>query len=373
MKIRTLKYHIEQGVRGLFKNGLMSLASIAIVGACIFILIISLCIAVNLDYVLEQIESNIGITLFIGTEPTEAEIAALEAELKTMDHVTDVTYLSRDAALVEAESMWGDTGMLEGLKNDNPFPRSLEINLDGIRYQSDFIKKLEQIQLDFEKEVMESPESSENGAGSGITEVSTNEVGTEESTEAVTSQDDELPVLDENGEVVETVTDEEEVLEIGAAGYEFKGIEKIRHAQEVTETLMTINTVLRVVSIVLIGIMCIIAVGIIMNTIKLTVFIRKNEIGIMKYVGATDWFIRWPFIIEGILIGLIGAIIPCIISWGSYDRLVVVFNNMALLQNIATLKSGGEIFTTIVPVALLLGAMLGAIGSVSSLRKHLNV
>jgi len=66
MKLRTLRYHINEGIRGIFKNGLMSLASIAVVSACIFIVIISLCMAVNIDYVLEQIESNVGISGMFG-------------------------------------------------------------------------------------------------------------------------------------------------------------------------------------------------------------------------------------------------------------------------------------------------------------------
>lgn len=366
MKIRTLKYHIEQGIRGLLKNGLMSIASIAIVSACIFILILSLCCAVNIDYLLAQVESNVGVTLYIGPDPTEAQIAELEAELKTMEHVTNVKYFSKDAALEDAKEMWADTGMLDGLKEDNPFPRSLEIKIDEIKNQATFIASLEKVQLDFENKIVNSVDTAQDGAEQTTTEQTT--------IAQSTTLASEVPVVIDEGGEVESAEVVSQDIKIGEPNYEFKGIEKISHAQKVTDVLMTINAVVRVISIVLIIIMSIIAVGIVMNTIKLTVFIRKNEIGIMKYVGATDWFIRWPFIIEGILIGLIGAVIPCVICWGSYDRLLILFETkLSMLNNIATLKGGAEIFSVIVPVSLVLGALLGAIGSINSIRKHLNV
>lgn len=94
----------------------------------------------------------------------------------------------------------------------------------------------------------------------------------------------------------------------------------------------------------------------------------------MKYVGATDWFIRWPFIVEGVIIGLIGAAIPSVISWLSYDRIVDYFNtHISVLNTLMSLKSGSEIFIVTIPVALLVGALLGAVGSITSVRKHLRV
>ena len=111
-----------------------------------------------------------------------------------------------------------------------------------------------------------------------------------------------------------------------------------------------------------------------MNTIKLTVFIRKNEISIMKYVGATDWFIRWPFIIEGLLIGIIGAALPCIISWYSYDKMVdVIYDKAPIVKTLFRFVAGGDIFAAVVPICLLIGAMLGVLGSANAIRKYLNV
>ena len=360
MKLRTLRYHINEGIRGIFKNGLMSLASIAVVSACIFIVIISLCMAVNIDYVLEQIESNVGISVMFGEEPDESRIAEVEQQIKQIPHVTEVKYYSKDDALDQAKGMF-DADALEGLRDDNPLPRSFDIKVDDISNQSAVIKELEKIQIDFEKTLSEDIHQEAS------------EAETEETTEPVTNEAGAVvPVVVDEG-IVELTTQGEAQPEIGDAGYVFRGIEKIKHLKEITDMLVTINIIVRICSLVLIGVLCVISVGIIMNTIKLTVFIRKNEINIMKYVGATDWFIRWPFVIEGIVIGLIGAVIPCVICWIGYGGIVDFINGFPLLQSIARLKTASDIFYTIVPVALVIGIVLGAIGSINSLEKHLNV
>lgn len=366
MKLRTLRYHIAEGVRSIFKNGLMSLASIAIVSACIFIVIISLCIAVNIDYVLEQIEANVGISVMFGEEPDEKAIAQVEEQIKKIPHVTEVKYFSKDDALDQAKTMFGAEA-LESLREDNPLPRSFDIKVDSISNQNTVVSELEKIQEDFEKTL----------------KADAKDKAKQEADKAKTEETTAEPVTNEVGAVVPAVVSEgnaeaateqaEEAAAMGSEGYVYKGIEKIRHAADITNALVTINIISRVVSLVLIGILCIISVGIIMNTIKLTVFIRKNEINIMKYVGATDWFIRWPFVIEGVVIGLIGAVIPAIICWLGYDGIAGYANAMPLINKIASLKSAADIFYTITPVALGIGVLLGAIGSINSLEKHLNV
>ncbi len=400
MKLRTWKYYISQGFRGVFKNGLMSVASIIIVSACVFTVILSLSIMVNVDYVLEQIESNVGVTVFLGNKPTDAQVKILQEKIEKMPNVTKVTYISQQDALEKAKKMW-DTDTLDGLKEDNPFPRSLDVQVSGINHQKDVIARLTKLQKEFENQIV-------NGEVETVAETTTiapaqaaqaavnnavKEAGSKPTTTktalvdkltgtvevqaegtSATPVTEGLPtpatIQQENNEPV-TVNN---VPKIGDADYEYQGIEAIRHAQQLTDTLLAIDAIFKIVSIVIIAILAVISVGIIMNTIKLTVFIRKNEIGIMKYVGATDWFIRWPFVVEGVIIGLIGAAIPSIISWLSYDKIVDYFNtHISVLNTLMSLKSGSEIFIVTIPVALLVGALLGAIGSITSVRKHLRV
>lgn len=397
MKLRTWKYYISQGFRGVFKNGLMSAASIIIVSACVFTVILSLSIMVNVDYVLSQIESNVGVTVFLGNKPTDAQVKVLQKKIEEMPNVTKVTYISQQGALEKAKKMW-DTDTLDGLKEDNPFPRSLDVQVSGISHQKDVIARITKLQQEFENQIV-------NGEVETVAETTTidpakaavnnavKEAGSQPTTTktalldkltgtvevqaegtSATPVTEGLPtpatIQQENNEPV-TVNN---APKIGDADYEYQGIESIRHAQQLTDTLMAIDAIFKIVSVVIIAILAIISIGIIMNTIKLTVFIRKNEIGIMKYVGATDWFIRWPFIVEGVIIGLIGAAIPSVISWLSYDRIVDYFNtHISVLNTLMSLKSGSEIFIVTIPVALLVGALLGAVGSITSVRKHLRV
>ena len=152
------------------------------------------------------------------------------------------------------------------------------------------------------------------------------------------------------------------------------GVRNIRSSETETQFLVKITNFLSIFGSALIIVLAAISVVIITNTIKLSVFTRRTEISIMKYVGATDWFIRWPFVIEGIIIGIVGAAIPIIIAWPLYNKLVdVIYAQIPMVQNLVSFKFGIDIFSVLLPFALLFGALLGVIGSTISLRKHLNV
>ncbi|MCL2171456.1 MAG: permease-like cell division protein FtsX [Defluviitaleaceae bacterium] len=152
----------------------------------------------------------------------------------------------------------------------------------------------------------------------------------------------------------------------------FHGVSNIEHAQALTDILIGINSFVALFNLLIILILLILSVVIITNTIKLTVNNRRNEIVIMKYVGATDWFIKWPFMIEGIVIGIIGAIIPLTVAWLGYDRVVAMVGNWRFVGDLP-FYAAGDIFPLMSPMIILLGAAIGTFGSITSMRKHLNV
>jgi len=150
--------------------------------------------------------------------------------------------------------------------------------------------------------------------------------------------------------------------------------EKVRYSKESIDVLIGINNVIRIVSILVILFLSIISIIIIMNTIKLTVNNRQSEINIMKYVGATDWFIRWPFIIEGMVIGLLGALLPVVMCLFGYGGIINYVNEkFPAITVIVEFLSTNQVFIFLLPFALILGVLIGAIGSVTSIRKHLHV
>ena len=151
------------------------------------------------------------------------------------------------------------------------------------------------------------------------------------------------------------------------------GIERIQQDQNIVHMVMGLSNMVRWVSSGLIIILALVSIIIITNTIRITVNARHAEINIMKYIGATDWFIRWPFLMEGILIGIIGALIPICVVWLGYSRIIqMVQGGMPLIEFIE-FRPGNEIFIILFPFVLILGAFIGSIGSVISIRKHLHV
>ena len=149
------------------------------------------------------------------------------------------------------------------------------------------------------------------------------------------------------------------------------GIAKIQRNEDAINKLVSMAGYIQNFSLWIIIALAVVSIFIISNTIRLTVYTRRKEINIMKFVGATDWFIRWPFIIEGIFIGIIGAGISIGLIIGGYSLLegVVESLNIALFK----IKPLSELMAVFIASSLGLGAILGGIGSFISVRKHLNV
>lgn len=150
----------------------------------------------------------------------------------------------------------------------------------------------------------------------------------------------------------------------------FKGVENANFGQEVVEKLFSLTKMIRMFGVVLIIFLALAALFIISNTIRITVFARRKEIGIMKYVGATDWFIRWPFLIEGMVLGFGGALIAVLVLNRTYSALTQqVYESLAFLPLIPKYP-----FLTNISILLLLaGAAIGALGSTISLKRFLRV
>lgn len=149
------------------------------------------------------------------------------------------------------------------------------------------------------------------------------------------------------------------------------GIERIKDARSTIEKISRITNSLKVAAIVAFVIFILISLFLIGNTIKITVFTRKREIGIMKYVGATDWFIRWPFIIEGVILGIIGAVFAVILLNVGY----VLFYNGFSAEAIFGFELVGVsyIWKYVIWEFILCGVFIGSIGSIISMRKFLKV
>lgn len=152
------------------------------------------------------------------------------------------------------------------------------------------------------------------------------------------------------------------------------GVSKVNKSDVVAKTLTSVNKLISYVSVAIIGILLVVSIYLISNTVTMGVTIRKDEIAIMKYIGAKDGFVRAPFIIEGIVIGFVGAAIPLAVLYFLYDKAVVyITTKFSLLKNIIDFLPASEVYRTLLPVSLLLGIGIGFIGSSFTIRKHLRV
>lgn len=158
--------------------------------------------------------------------------------------------------------------------------------------------------------------------------------------------------------------------DISKAIKDFEGIETIGEQQELVDKIIGIVNGVKVVGLGLFIILVGVSIFLIMNTTKLTVFSRRREVGIMKFVGATDWFIRWPFVIEGMVIGLIGATFACGALFLAYNGLVKWIASQLVF---ISLVPSAYILTTLSWQFMFGGIVVGGVASVIALRKFLVV
>ena len=148
------------------------------------------------------------------------------------------------------------------------------------------------------------------------------------------------------------------------------GVESVTNQQELIEKISRVVDFVQILGVILFFVFIGVSIFLIMNTIKLAVYSRRREVGIMKFVGATDWFIRWPFVIEGIIIGAIGSLLATAVIYFIYRG---VFGFIASNLLIANLVPVSFVLTTLLGGFLLGGIVVGAIGSIAALRKFLVV
>lgn len=183
-------------------------------------------------------------------------------------------------------------------------------------------------------------------------------------------KDDNPLANSDNYEVyLETVERQDEVVEFAES---LNGVRKVNRSDVVAKTLENFNRLLTIISVAIISILLVVAIFLISNTVSMGITIRKEEIAIMKYIGAKDSFVRAPFIIEGILIGLVGASIPLLIIYYAYGRVIdSIMEKFSILNTIMDFLSVGQVYKTLLPVGLALGVGIGFIGSFFTIKKHL--
>ena len=317
MRISTFGYVGKQGVKNIWRNKMFSLASIATMSACIFLFGLFFSILVNFQYIIKSAEEGVAITVFFNDDATEEQKKEVGEQLESRDDVSEVKYVSADDAWAEFQKEYfGDNPELaEGFKDDNPLAGSdnYEVYMKTVKGDNkDLIAKSKSL--------------------------------------SATQQD------------------------LVKFAQSLDGVRQVNKSDVVANTLSSVNMLVAYVSIAIIAILLGVSVFLISNTVTTGITVRKEEIAIMKYIGAKDFVVRSPFVIEGLIIGLFGAVIPLALLYFLYDKAVVyIMEKFSILKNIITFLPVGNVYIYLLPIGLAMGIGIGFLGSYFTVRKHLRV
>lgn len=321
MRISTVGYVGKQGVKSIWRNKMFSLASIATMSACIFLFGLFFSIVLNLQYIVKSAEEGVAITVFFDEDATDKQIKEIGKKLEARDEVSSVQYVSADDAWKSFQKDYfkDNESLADGFKNDNPLANSANYQV--------FMKTLKSDESDVTSEI--------TGDEKTLSETQKNLVSYAES-------------LD--------------------------GVRKVNRSDVVANTLTSVNKLVYYVSIVIIGILLAVSIFLISNTVTTGITVRREEIAIMKYIGAKDFVVRSPFVIEGLIIGLIGALIPLAVLYFAYGRVIgYIMDKFSILNNIIAFLPVQSVYKLLLPAGLLMGVGIGFLGSFFTVRKHLKV
>ena len=290
MKRYNIFYFIGQALSGLWRNGVMSIASIAVLMSCLVIIGGFTVLVMTIDVNLEQIALINEIVVYCDKDATEEEIVSVGDQIRKLDNIDKVTRITKAEGLAQ---MKADNEVYKDVtEEENPLPDKYVINYSDTEKVPSLTYQLNQIE----------------------------------------------------------------------------GIQKVNDRLDLAAKIENVKSAVMLVFVWFLAILAVVSVFIIINTIKLSVFARRNEISIMRYVGATGWFISLPFVIEGIIIGLFASISAYFIEWYIYSYIETMFTTD--LQMI-TIMQFTEISNLLLYGFLVVGVITGIIGSSISLSKYL--
>ena len=300
MRGSNFSYLLKSGLSNVWKNRLMSFASVCILSACLLLTGCTYLLTLNFTSIVGTVEQQNDIVIFAADQASDKDIADLKSALEKNEYITDIKYISKEQAVEEQIERLGGDELFPDLAEDNYLPASFRVKLKSL-------SKLDEATASFMA----------------------------------------LP-----------------------------NVLKVNAPTNIAKTLTGIQGAINVFGIAVIITLIIISLVIISNTIRASVFVRKNEIGIMKHVGATNRYIRFPFLVEGVVLGSVSAMTTFLIVWLTYDKIIDILQNNAsdfMLTMYTGLVPFNKIGVSLGVFFILSGIVVGVVGSALSIRKHLKV
>ncbi|MBS6642655.1 MAG: permease-like cell division protein FtsX [Clostridiaceae bacterium] len=302
MRISTFWYCLKQGVINICRNIWFSLASVATISACIFLFCLFYAIIMNVQNVVHNAETTVGITVFFNEDLTEAQIEEIGNQIRKRPEIKTIEFTSAAEAWddFKQEYFSGMESLAEGFADDNPL------------------------------------------AGSASYKIFLNDIETQD-------------------QVVTFIAS-------------IPGVRKVNYSNSAAAGLSSFNKMIGLLSLVIIGVLLAVAMFLISNTISVAAAFRKHENQIMRLIGATNYMIRAPFVVEGVVIGLAGAVLPLAGMYYLYKNAVVYVQQKFLnLSGIIVFLPIEDLMPSMMAVSLILGAGIGFFVSFFTIRKHLKV
>ena len=311
MKISTLFYTIKQGFANIFRNKWYSLASIATISACLFLFGLFYSIVANFQNILKTAEEGVSVTVFFHSEWDGCE-SHVDGQIPSEQRIEEIGQeIAKRAEVSDVQFKSADEAWAT--------------------FGPDYFGE------DYAEGFPENPLAGEDSYEIFLSDVS--------------MQDALVTWLQSIPEV-----------------------RKVNYSEMTANTLSGLNLLIAYVSMGIIVILLAVSIFLISNTVAIGISVRSEEINIMKYIGATDFFVRAPFVLEGMLIGLIGAAVPLGLIYSLYNyALNYMVNRFMVLSGFLNFLSVDEVFHFLVPVSLGVGVGIGFLGSISTVRKHLHV
>lgn len=314
MKISTLLYTVRQGFVNIFRNKWYSLASVATISACLFLFGLFYAIVANFQSIVMKAEEGVSVSVFFHNQYDKCESHG-ENQIPTDERIAEIGQMIgtrvevSDVVYISDDEAWVNFV-------SNYYGENGELYAEGFP---------------------ENPLEGEDSYEVYLSDVS--------------MQDALVNWL-----------------------FSIPEVRRVNFSELTADTLSGVNLLIAYVSIGIIIILLAVSIFLISNTVAIGISVRSVEINIMKYIGATDFFVRAPFVLEGILIGLLGAAIPLGLIKILYNyALVYIVERFEILSNFLNFLTAEELFDVLTPVSLLIGAGIGFLGSISTVRKHLHV
>jgi cell division transport system permease protein len=314
MKISTLFYTVRQGFVNIFRNKWYSLASVATISACLFLFGLFYSVVRNFQSIVLKAEEGVSVTAFFHSEKDGCSRHE-EGMIPTDQRLEEIGQMIANRAEVLEVKFVSDDEAWENYTRAN-FGENYEL---------------------FSSAYMANPLE-----GDDTYEVFLSDVSMQS---ALVTWLESLPE-----------------------------VRKVNHSALTADILSGTNSLIAYVSMGIIVVLLAVSIFLISNTVAVGISVRSEEINIMKYIGATDFFVRSPFVLEGMLIGLMGAALPLGLLYNLYSHaLAYIAERFSILSTFLDFLSAKEVFDVLMPLSIAVGVGIGFLGSITTVRKHLHV